>query len=189
MVLQKIKRYSVAEFEAFVNRPENAERLFEYIAGEIVEVPSNPYSSQVASLIAFFIHLFLRENKLGGHVTGEAGGYKIQDERYAPDVAYIAAGKTNGLPYYQGYSDVPLDLAVEVVSPSDDMRHLNIKIANYLAAGTLVWVAYPTRQEVEVFAPGQTVRIIGNDGTLDGGAVLPGFSLAVREIFPPMQPD
>ena len=38
-------------------------------------------------------------------------------------------------------------------------------------------------QIVEVYTPDQDVQVVGIDGTLDGGDVLPGFSLPVREIF------
>ena len=60
-----------------MQRPENADMLFEFIAGEIVEVPSNARVSELAIHIAFLIKLFLVQNKLQGHVTGEQGGYQI----------------------------------------------------------------------------------------------------------------
>src|SRR2546427_304511 len=75
------------------------------------------------------------------------------------------------------------ELAVEVVSPNDDNEKLRIKVINYLAAGTLVWVVRPQDQKVEVCAPGRPVKIVDRDGTLDGGDVLPGFKLAVKDIF------
>jgi hypothetical protein len=50
-------------------------------------------------------------------------------------------------------------------------------------------VVYPETREVEVHAPGQTARILGITDTLDGGDVLPGFTLAVKEIFPETQPE
>lgn len=37
---------------------------------------------------------------------------------------------------------------------------------------------------VVVFAPGSPARTLGINDTLDGGAVLPGFTLAVKAIFP-----
>ena len=46
MVFQNT-RVSLDTFEMFVNRPENADKLFEFVAGVIVEVPSNPYSSKI----------------------------------------------------------------------------------------------------------------------------------------------
>lgn len=178
----QIQRHTLEDFDAFIHLPENADRLFEFIAGEIVEVPSNPFSSEIAILIAAALLSFVRANKLG-HVTGEAGGYMVGGERYAPDVAYISSAKQPELAR-EGYNPNPPDLAVEVISPTDDERPLRIKVANYLAVGVLVWVVYPITQEVEVFAPGQSVKIVTRDGTLDGGDVLPGFTLPVHTIFP-----
>ncbi|MDX2163613.1 MAG: Uma2 family endonuclease [bacterium] len=182
-----ITRVSLEEFERFIDRPENADRRFEWIGGEIVEVPSNPYSSEIASLIAFFMRLFLHQHGLKGHVTGEGGGYTVMGERYAPDAAYISAERQQALPYTEGHNPFPPQLAVEVVSPSDRVPKLLRKVGNYLAAGTVVWVVYPIEQEVEVYVPNQPVRIFGMQDTLDGGNVLPDFRLAVREIFPPRE--
>ena len=57
------------------------------------------------------------------------------------------------------------------------------------ADGTTVWVVYPETREVEVHAPGQTTQILGIDATLDGGDILPGFSLAVKDVFPEQLPE
>jgi Uma2 family endonuclease len=178
-------RVSQQEFEAFIQLPQYADQCFEWMSGEIIEVPSNPYSSEIASLIAFFIRLFLRERQLGGHVTGAGGGYVVMGEHYAPDVAYLSADVQGALPYHQGYNPMPPQLAVEVVSPSDQLPKLLRKVANYLAAGTVVWVVYPQTQQIEVYAPNQRVQVLGVDDMLDGGAVLPDFRVKVAEIFPP----
>lgn len=90
MILKSLK---VAQFNEMIALPEYAHKSFEYIGGEIVEVPSNLYVSEIASLINFFVRLFLRENGLDGHVTSEAGRYMVAGERYAPDVAFIPADK------------------------------------------------------------------------------------------------
>jgi Uma2 family endonuclease len=176
-----VVRVSTTEYETFTGLPENADRVFEFIGGEIIEVGSNPYSSEIASLISFFIRLFIRENGIVGRVTGEAGLYDVMGDRYAPDVAFIASA--DPLPYEQGYNPDPPQLAVEVISPSDRSSRLAVKVANYLAAGTVVWVVYPQEREVHVYAPGQRTRILGEGDVIDGGDVLPGFSLPVREIF------
>ncbi|MEL6271465.1 MAG: Uma2 family endonuclease, partial [Chloroflexota bacterium] len=104
---------TIEAFDDFVNRLENADKLFEFIAGEIVEVPSNARVSEIAGQILFLIKLFLRQNNLRGHVTGEAGGYQIAGDRYAPDVAYMSVEKQAELED-SGYNSVPPDLAVEV---------------------------------------------------------------------------
>ena len=177
-----IKRYTVEDFEAFVNLPENADKIFEFIGGEIFEVPSNAYSSEISILVATAITNFVRPRKLG-HVTGEAGGYMVYGERYAPDAAFISKEKQAKLAR-RGYNPNPPDLAVEVISPDDNHRQTIIKVANYLSVGTVVWVVYPESQEVEIYAPSQPVKVLGIKDTLDGGTVLEGFSLPVAEIFP-----
>ncbi len=173
---------TVAEFDRLAALPANADKRLEFVGGEVVEVPSNPYSSEIASIISFFIRQYLRDSGLAGHVTGESGGYMVSGERYAPDVAYLSKARQPVLST-EGYNPVPPELAVEVVSPSDDNEKLLIKVGNYLAAGTLVWIVRPATHKVEVYAPSQPVKTVGIDGTLDGGSVLPGFTLAVKDIF------
>jgi Uma2 family endonuclease len=46
-----------------------------------------------------------------------------------------------------------------------------------------VWVVYPDEQQVVVHSPGQPAQIVNIDGVLDGGDVLPGFTLPLRDIF------
>ena len=170
------------DFDTFTLLPENSERLFEFVGGEIVEVPSYPYSSAIAAEILFRIKQYAVSRNVAGHVTGEAGGYIVSGERYAPDVAFISKARQPELPR-EGYNPNPPDLAVEVVSPTDSEKLLRIKLANYLAAGTVIWVVYPQAKEVEIYAPGEPVRILGEDQVLDGGSVLPGFSFPLAELF------
>jgi Uma2 family endonuclease len=176
------KPMTVEEFDRFVALPENAERLFEYIGGEVVQVVSNNYSSLVAAQVLIAIGIYLKQHPIG-YLTGEAGGYVVAGERYMPDVGFIAKARQPE-PSRAAYNPNPPDLAVEVLSPTDSPDHVRVKVGNYLAAGTVVWVIDPERKLVEVYAPGQPVRKVGVDGVLDGGEVLPGFTLAVKDIFP-----
>jgi len=180
MIIQKM---TAEDFDAFTELPENADKLFEFIGGEIVEVPSNPYASKVSIDFTVPIALFVKQHDLG-HVTGEAGGYMVFGERYAPDVAFISKVKQPELAQ-RGYNPNPPDLAVEIDFPSTyaTQRNLRIKTANYLAVGTVIWIVYPESKQVEVYTPGQKVQIFDADGTPGGGKVLPGFTLALKEIF------
>ncbi|MEL6151964.1 MAG: Uma2 family endonuclease [Chloroflexota bacterium] len=175
---------TIEAFDDFVNRLENADKLFEFIAGEIVEVPSNARVSEIAGQILFLIKLFLRQNNLRGHVTGEAGGYQIAGDRYAPDVAYMSVEKQAELED-SGYNSVPPDLAVEVIS-SDSPREkdmLRVKISNYHADGVTVWVVDPETKTVEVHMPGKRVKIFREKDTVEGGDVLPNLKIPVTEMF------
>ncbi len=181
-MLVDTKRITVEEFDAWVNLPENADNRLEFVGGQIVETPVNAYLSELAGNVAFFIKLHLYQNQLKGHITGADGGYQVAGERYAPDVAYLSEERQPELDK-QGYNSVPPELAVEVISPTDKETPLRIKIINYLAVGTVVWVVDPEQKTVEVYVSGQPVQVIHEDGTLDGGTVLPGFQLAVKQIF------
>ena len=184
MVLDK-KRISVEEFEDFVDLPQNDDKLFEYIGGEIFEVPSNPYSSKISARITTYLGMYLLQNDIG-HLTGEAGGYKVSGERYAPDVAVILYDKQKKLAR-TGYNNNPPDLAVEVMSPSDNDEKLRIKVANYQAAGTIVWVVDPDNNQVEVYEVGKPVQVLDESATLTVETILPGFKLPVKDIFPPKE--
>lgn len=175
-------KISVEEFDRFVDLPENFDKLFEYIGGELVEVLSNVYVSKIAGIISGELYIFLKGKDLG-HLTGAAGGYQIVGERYAPDVAFISKNKQFS---QGGYNPDPPDLAVEVDFPStyQSISNLIPKIVNYLSAGTIVWLVIPESKIVEIFAPGQPKKSVGIDGVLDGGDLLPGFKLAVKDIFP-----
>ena len=176
------QRMTVEEFDEFVGRPEHADRLFEYIGGEVVEVVSSQRSSAIAYNVGFFIKFHLRTNNIAGLVTGADGGYEVAGERYIPAVAFVSTARQSE-PSGRAYSPIPPDLAVEVLSPSSTPHEMRLQVVNYLAAGTTVWIVDPDRPLVEVYAPGHPGRTVRLDGTLDGGDVLPGFRLSVQDIF------
>jgi Uma2 family endonuclease len=58
------------------------------------------------------------------------------------------------------------------------------KREDFFAAGTeLFWIVYPDRREVEASTSPESHQVLGVNDTLDGGAVLPGFSLSIKEYF------
>lgn len=174
-------RMTVEEFEAYALHPDNIQRRLELIGGEMVELVSNRRSSKAGVYAASKIIVFVTENNLG-EVTGADGGYQVGKDRYIPDAAFTSKARATAdddVVYYP----YPPDLAVEVLSPTDDLNDFRIKISNYLAAGTVVWVFDPETKRAEVHAPGQPVQVIPPGGTLDGGTVLPGFKLALADVF------
>jgi len=111
-------------------------------------------------------------------VTGADGGYMVVGERYLPEVAFVPRTRHAHLPDLL-YCPFPPDLAVEVLSPSDDPRDIRLKIANYLTAGVMVWVVDPEQKRVEVYVPGHTAKTVYLDGSLEGeqcGPALPWLS-------------
>ena len=182
------KLYTVDEFLEIVNAPENAHKRLELIDGVIVEMPSSsPLNTVIAGRIIYFLNAFVLPDNLG-FVSVPDGGFALSPHHTRmPDAAFISRER---MPELTGnVFPVAPDLAIEVISPSETARRVNDKIALYLQFGTrLVWAVYPKDQKVDVWrsAPdgGMIVHTLAIDDTLDGGDVLPGFTLPVRDVFP-----
>ena len=106
-----------------------------------------------------------------------------------PDIMYLAEGRLAA--YRAAHPDwrikplmlVP-DLAVEIVSPTDRLPKVWRKAIVYLEDGVrLVWVINPMRQMVTIFAQDEAPITLYAADTLNGGDVLPGFSLALNTLF------
>ena len=175
------KRYTLAEFHAFSELPENKNRLLELINGESVEIVASFKPSKTAMRIGRFIGNFADEI---GYITGADGSYILSPEHeFMPDVGYILKARLPHEPERQVQG--PPDLAVEVKSPTDSKREMRQKAEDYLRFDTkMVWLVFPDERRVEVYVLDQDVQEFGIDDTLDGGEVLPGFKLPVRDIFP-----
>jgi Uma2 family endonuclease len=182
MAIQE-RNYTLEQFDEFVELPENTEKLFEFIGGEIFQVPSNPFSSKISQIISGELYIYLKQNDIG-HLTGEQGGYIVAGERYAPDVAFISYEKQPELAK-SGYNPNPPDLAVEVISSDSAIENekLTIKLGNYLASGTLVWIVRPEKKYIEIHQSGKPTKVFGEDATLDGGEVLPRLQIKVSDIL------
>jgi Uma2 family endonuclease len=77
------------------------------------------------------------------------------------------------------------DLCVEIVSKNDDFADVMTKVEGYLVDGVrLVWVFEPQTRTVTVRTAGSgQALILHNNDTLDGGAVVAGFSVRVGDAF------
>jgi Uma2 family endonuclease len=180
-VVSGIGTVTVDEFYQFIMQPENRAQSFELIAGEIIEkMVSNPRSSIIANWIMSRVTIFVDENDLG-HVSGADGGYVVSGDRYIPDGAFISKERCPIIPE-DAYNPTPPDLALEVLSPSNTDEEMRVKLSNYLAAGTVVWIV-ASGKRIEVHRPGQPAQILLDGDTLAGGDVLPGFKLPVVDIL------
>jgi Uma2 family endonuclease len=183
MVAEGHRLYTADEFENFIRQPEQEGRSFELIQGEIIEKMPTQLHGLIAGLITTFMNLFLLKNPLGW-VLVEAR-YKLPDDEqndYIPDVSFVS--KDKGALVEKGPAPYMPDIAVEIKSPDETLPDMRRKAAYYLEHGTqLVWLVYTERRLVIVLTA-DTEDILSVNDTLDGGSVLPGFTLPVRDIFP-----
>lgn len=84
-----------------------------------------------------------------------------------------------------GFTRIPPDLAVEVVSPNDYVYELENKVEEYIRAGVkLVWVVNPVTHIVDVLRGDGSVSRLRAGDELSGEDVLPGFRCRVDDLFP-----
>lgn len=101
-----------------------------------------------------------------------------------PDAAFVRAERLPANRDRNRFLRVVPDIVAEVVSPNDRPGEVLAKVSLWLEAGTeLVWLIDPDREIVTVFGRDRDPRSLTVDQTLDGGDVLPGFTLPVRDIF------
>src|SRR5262249_17430509 len=117
---------------------------------------------------------------------GEAGLMRVRPGQVrVPDVAFYSWEQFPNrlLPPGQILDLVP-DLAVEILSPTNTKKKMTRKRREYFArGGKLGWEVYPKKRLVHVFTTPSEKTTVGKNGTLDGGTVLPGFTLSVKEWF------
>lgn len=158
----------------------------ELVRGELIMMtPAGFRHGCVAGSISRVLGNYVSEHLLGV-VTGAETGFHIHrdpDTVRAPDVAFVRAQR---VPATQptGYFPGPPDLAVEVLSPGDRASELLAKVQDWLEAGCqVVWVADPKTQTLTVYKKGGEHLVLTPDQMVDAGEVVPGFRVAVRELF------
>lgn len=184
MAIQNPKPYSIEEYEQFVERPENVDRHFELVNGEIIEKVPTEEHGLIQVNIASEIRFHSKKHDLG-RVTVEPR-HQTPEDRYnarLPDVAFTS--KARALPLVtQGAVPQMPDLAIEIKSPNDSLRKMRDKAAYYLANGVrLVWLVITEKRLIEIYRADGDVDLLTETDTLDGEDVLPGFTLPVREVF------
>ena len=160
------------------------DRPYELVDGTLVEKAMGVKDSLLAAWIIFRLNEYLLKNDIGG-VIGPDGTVRLRERLVRiPDVAVLMWENVPPDDDLPQIPDLAPDLAVEVMSPSNTTREMARKRREYFRAGTrLVWQVYPDRREVEVYSSPGRFRTLGMTDALDGGDLLPGFRLALADLF------
>ncbi len=161
---------------------------YELVRGELrLMSPSASLPGVVSLNLGAELRSHVRTYKLGVCGTADSGFRLASDPDTvrAPDAWFVRSENVpaDGIPrtFWPGTPD----LAIEVLSPSDRLMDVLEKAREYLDAGTLlVWVVDPIGRSAAIFRPGQPPQLIREDGVLDGGDVVSGFAIALRDVLP-----
>ncbi len=176
------RQVTTEEFEAFLQLPENQDRLFELIHGEIVEKMPTEEHGVIVINIGIAIGVFVKQHKLGR--VGAEIRYKMPKDRCNSRTPALSFNSGQRPVVREGSVPQMPELAVEIKSPNDTTKQLREKADYYLANGArLVWLVFPGKRYVEVYTPDDEMEVMFGDDRLDGGDVLPGFTMPVADMF------
>ncbi len=161
-------------------------KVTELIRGRlIVREPPGTHHGAIAANLTYYLADFVRRHGSGAMFAQDTG-FKIgsdPDTVRAPDVAFVARERV-GVIRERGYAELAPDLLAEILSPDDRPAEVLAKVADWLAAGTkIVWVVDPERREARVYRQDGSLSILGNDDSLDGEDVLPGFTCPLKDVL------
>ncbi|MBI4265967.1 MAG: Uma2 family endonuclease [Acidobacteria bacterium] len=169
-----------------LRRPGDGYR-YELVRGELRQMTPSGYAhGVVVANLTGPLERHVRAHSLG-QICGAETGFRIgrsPDTVRAPDIAFVRRARQGAEPLSEGFFEGAPDLAVEVLSPSDTVYEVEEKVTDWLTAGcSLVWVVSPKRRSVSLHRAGAPVVVLRDTDTLDGGDVVPGFTLRVAQIF------
>ena len=188
MILEK-QLYTIDDVWEMAQDPDNDHVFIELVDGELLIMtrPGRRHGLLVTNLSGY-IWQYLQYNDIG-ELTSETGFHPASNHYtlLGPDIAFIRYERLPQPPSNKFIPTMP-DLAVEIVSPSETLSGARRKAEVYLTNGTtIVWLVQPDKRGVEVcrLIDGRQLQIefVGNDGTLTGEDILPGFELKVKQLF------
>jgi Uma2 family endonuclease len=187
MSTSQSKLVTADELDALPTYGPGGDRRYELIRGELkVMSPTKPLHGIVCARVAFHLTGFVMEHGLG-EVFGAETGFLIEtdpDSLVGADAAFVSNERLASVERFDKFFPFAPDLAVEVLSPGNTVQEIDEKVAMFFAAGSrLVWVFNPKRRTAAVYRSPLDVRLLGEGDALDGGDVLPGFTLDLSKLF------
>lgn len=161
----------------------------ELVDGEVIEMaPVGGLHGLIVGKISRKLAEFVEPQGSGMVLVGDVGfvlALPTDPERVrAPDVAFISTARLSEGRLPEGFISGAPDLAVEVLSPSDNPVDVQQKVRDYLDAGArLVWVLAPQAKTATAYRADGSARLLREQDVLEGEDVLPGLTIPLTEIF------
>ena len=166
--------------------------LYELIDGTLVEKAMGNRASFSAGILFVKLSLFIESYNLGYLFPADGMFRFLPTTVREPDLCFIPWDRVpaSGFPN-RTIDDVIPTMAVESLSPSNTRKEMKLKREVYFKAGVeLVWMLDPDKETVDVYTSETDLTTLTINDTLDGGTVLPGFSLPISTIFTlPQRPE
>ena len=132
---------------------------YEIVDGELVDMGNSGMEhGDIGSFLGGSLALYVRRNKLGSVCDSSTAFSLKTGNKRSPDVSFVSPGNT--------------------------VEEMHDKIVEYFENGArLVWVIHPDERYVLVYREPVPDRLLKVTDQLDGEEVVPGFSIAIADLF------
>ena len=188
---ESTRSFTQEEFARWMVDHEGDFARYELLNGRIVMTPPSGWpQGEASATVVAPLHAFVRKAGLG-RVFGADQGFELPlGDTVGPDAAFVPRSRWDAsAPHVAGkFLRVVPDLIVEILSPSTLSRDRGEKKAIYERGGVLeYWLLdvparHLTRHVAENGRYGAPI-VLDEDQTVTS-SVLPGFTLAVRDLLP-----
>lgn len=172
--------------EEFWEMPDPPDKRLDLAGGQVVEKPLLGVQAAMANTnLLFSLAAFVEKHDRGIVVPGV--GHILQRD---PDtvrhvgISFVSRERVPAREPTDWFWEGAPTLAVEAVSFYGTASDLHMRVRDYLRAGTrLLWILWSDTRSVSIHRPDSTSSELAPESTLDGGDVLPGFSVSVGDLF------
>ena len=173
-----------AATEADLLRVPRDGKKYELVDGQIVVSPAGGRHGKIGLRLGARLLAYATDNALG-HAFDSSTGFRLPTgSTRSPDVSFVAKGRLPGEEAPEGFVELAPDLAVEILSPSDDPRQVLDKVGEYLKAGVrLVWLVDPRNRRAVAYRSLTDLSELSAADELDGEDVVPGFRCSLAELL------
>jgi Uma2 family endonuclease len=174
--------------ERWIVNGELRENRGEFASREKPMTIRNRFHSRLVAKVAYYLmHWQASQKHSPGEVVAGEAGFRLCNQpetTVGADVAFVSREVMERQGTATTLIEGPPVLAVEILSPSDTQQDIHEKIKLYLEAGTkLVWIIDPDYKTITAFESGKSPVFFNQEQTLTAEPHLPGFSVAVADLF------
>ncbi len=152
----------------------------------IIVPPTSPEAGWKNSDLNTDVNIWSRKDKTGIVFDSSTMFTLPNGAKRSPDVSWMTKEKYNSLSdkEKQTFSRIVPDFVIELRSPTDSLKPIQNKMAEYIENGVkLGWLIDPKNHKVYVYQENGDIEILENPKIISGEDVLKGFELNVRQIW------
>ncbi|MCS7273729.1 MAG: Uma2 family endonuclease [Fimbriimonadales bacterium] len=157
-------------------------RKYELVNGRLQVVPTGARHGWIGLKLAAKVYAVLPDTM---RAFDSSTGFRMASGNIrSPDLSVMSISRLPAGEIPTGFADGAPDLAIEIVSPSENLSDLLQKVGEYFESGAReVWLLFPERKQVYRLRAPLEVEVLNENDVLTGGELLPEFKVRVGELF------